>query len=57
MQVNKCFFVFGKHVSGCIFEMITHLCVCDPQAHDIENLKRFLSSKKPHVVAVAGENR
>ncbi|KAK2828241.1 hypothetical protein Q5P01_019275 [Channa striata] len=29
----------------------------EKKAHDIENLKRFLSSKKPHVVAVAGENR
>lgn len=33
------------------------LRVCDSQASDIENLKKFLSSKKPHVVAVAGENR
>uniref|UniRef100_A0A3Q1FJV9 Transcription elongation factor SPT6 n=1 Tax=Acanthochromis polyacanthus TaxID=80966 RepID=A0A3Q1FJV9_9TELE len=29
----------------------------EKKAHDIENLKKFLSSKKPHVVAVAGENR
>ncbi|KAA8586830.1 hypothetical protein FQN60_000666, partial [Etheostoma spectabile] len=29
----------------------------EKKAHDIENLKRFLSGKKPHVVAVAGENR
>ncbi|KAJ0061685.1 hypothetical protein NL108_005822, partial [Boleophthalmus pectinirostris] len=29
----------------------------EKKAHDMENLKRFLSSKKPHVVAVAGENR
>ncbi|XP_014910255.1 transcription elongation factor SPT6 isoform X2 [Poecilia latipinna] len=29
----------------------------EKKAHDVENLKRFLSSKKPHVVAVAGENR
>uniref|UniRef100_A0A3P8TS79 Transcription elongation factor SPT6 n=1 Tax=Amphiprion percula TaxID=161767 RepID=A0A3P8TS79_AMPPE len=28
----------------------------EKKAHDIENLKKFLSSKKPHVVAVAGEN-
>lgn len=28
-----------------------------PQLQDIENLKKFLLSKKPHVVAVAGENR
>lgn len=31
--------------------------MCYPQAHDIENLKKFLTGKKPHVVAVAGENR
>ncbi|KAF0038603.1 hypothetical protein F2P81_009087 [Scophthalmus maximus] len=29
----------------------------EKKAHDIETLKKFLSSKKPHVVAVAGENR
>uniref|UniRef100_A0A3B4UY23 Transcription elongation factor SPT6 n=1 Tax=Seriola dumerili TaxID=41447 RepID=A0A3B4UY23_SERDU len=29
----------------------------EKKANDIENLKKFLSSKKPHVVAVAGENR
>uniref|UniRef100_A0A3Q4B8K3 Transcription elongation factor SPT6 n=1 Tax=Mola mola TaxID=94237 RepID=A0A3Q4B8K3_MOLML len=29
----------------------------EKKAHDIENLKRFLTGKKPHVVAVAGENR
>uniref|UniRef100_A0A668VNX6 Transcription elongation factor spt6 n=1 Tax=Oreochromis aureus TaxID=47969 RepID=A0A668VNX6_OREAU len=29
----------------------------EKKASDIENLKRFLSGKKPHVVAVAGENR
>lgn len=34
-----------------------HSCVWHSQAADIENLKKFLSSKKPHVVAVAGENR
>ncbi|TNM85156.1 hypothetical protein fugu_009334 [Takifugu bimaculatus] len=27
------------------------------QAQDIENLKKFLTNKKPHVIAVAGENR
>ncbi|XP_072099804.1 transcription elongation factor SPT6 [Mobula birostris] len=27
------------------------------KAHDIETLKKFLLSKKPHVVAVGGENR
>ena len=31
--------------------------VIGPQAKDIENLKKFLKSKKPHVVAVGGENR
>lgn len=36
---------------------IIHKSVRHLQAHDIENLKRFLTSKKPHVVAVAGENR
>uniref|UniRef100_A0A8C7RFD1 Transcription elongation factor SPT6 n=1 Tax=Oncorhynchus mykiss TaxID=8022 RepID=A0A8C7RFD1_ONCMY len=29
----------------------------DKKLQDIENLKKFLISKKPHVVAVAGENR
>uniref|UniRef100_A0A8C7N0I6 Transcription elongation factor SPT6 n=1 Tax=Oncorhynchus kisutch TaxID=8019 RepID=A0A8C7N0I6_ONCKI len=29
----------------------------DKKLQDIENLKKFLTSKKPHVVAVAGENR
>ncbi|KAK1883319.1 Transcription elongation factor SPT6 [Dissostichus eleginoides] len=29
----------------------------EKKAHDIETLKKFLSGKKPHVVAVAGENR
>ncbi|XP_074468063.1 transcription elongation factor SPT6 [Sebastes fasciatus] len=29
----------------------------EKKAHDIETLKRFLSGKKPHVVAVAGESR
>uniref|UniRef100_A0A667WNT6 Transcription elongation factor SPT6 n=1 Tax=Myripristis murdjan TaxID=586833 RepID=A0A667WNT6_9TELE len=29
----------------------------EKKANDIENLKKFLISKKPHVVAVAGENR
>lgn len=36
---------------------LIEICVYHPQAHDIENLKKFLSGKKPHVVAVAGENR
>lgn len=31
--------------------------VCHLQALDVENLKKFLTSKKPHVIAVAGENR
>lgn len=43
------------HVTG--LEDHSQICVCHLQAHDIENLKRFLTSKKPHVVAVAGENR
>ncbi|XP_069767322.1 transcription elongation factor SPT6 isoform X2 [Narcine bancroftii] len=29
----------------------------EKKAHDIETLKKFLLSKKPHVVAVGGENR
>uniref|UniRef100_A0A8C9R3L7 Transcription elongation factor SPT6 n=1 Tax=Scleropages formosus TaxID=113540 RepID=A0A8C9R3L7_SCLFO len=29
----------------------------EKKIQDIENLKKFLSSKKPHVVAVTGENR
>ncbi|XP_023646777.1 transcription elongation factor SPT6 isoform X1 [Paramormyrops kingsleyae] len=29
----------------------------EKKIQDIENLKKFLSSKKPHIVAVAGENR
>ncbi|XP_046876108.1 transcription elongation factor SPT6 isoform X1 [Hypomesus transpacificus] len=29
----------------------------EKKLHDIETLKKFLTSKKPHVVAVAGENR
>uniref|UniRef100_G3QB56 SPT6 homolog, histone chaperone and transcription elongation factor n=1 Tax=Gasterosteus aculeatus aculeatus TaxID=481459 RepID=G3QB56_GASAC len=29
----------------------------EKKAHDIETLKKFLSGKKPHVVAVAGESR
>lgn len=34
-----------------------HKLLFSTQAQDVENLKRFLTSKKPHVVAVAGENR
>uniref|UniRef100_A0A4W5KQZ0 Transcription elongation factor SPT6 n=1 Tax=Hucho hucho TaxID=62062 RepID=A0A4W5KQZ0_9TELE len=29
----------------------------DKKLQDVENLKKFLISKKPHVVAIAGENR
>ncbi|XP_010894715.3 transcription elongation factor SPT6 [Esox lucius] len=29
----------------------------EKKIHDIETLKKFLSSKKPHIIAVAGENR
>lgn len=44
-------------VAGHYSELTALESVCLLQALDIENLKKFLSSKKPHVIAVAGENR
>ena len=45
----------------CVFSLNIHFSffppLSFPQLHDIETLKKFLTSKKPHVVAVAGENR
>ncbi|XP_029528380.1 transcription elongation factor SPT6-like [Oncorhynchus nerka] len=29
----------------------------EKKIHDIETLKKFLNSKKPHIIAIAGENR